>query len=267
MDPLSNRSFERAVGANGELFANPMKKDERESSLHIWSDWSLWKEFKEMATSDFSNHVISLALYSIPLFGSCIKLVDLIVWGNDFATRWSLEDLSLENMTERVKEELTGVKRRVAELQVNDCLYLLSFGVQYVAYKILGFTHAPVLLLGVLPAVALTTGFCMLLRVSEASEGLAGICAKQQKLDLHVLRHALERTRRTIREELKQDARELYIQLHKVFRYKIADVRDEANKILRDRKTENIFQAITTDNESAAIFQYVRARLEIISNL
>lgn len=260
MNSLDRTVLRRELGEH--IFALPSESEnENESSRFIWKEWNVKSLFVDKVRNEPKNHFIALALYSIPILGTAIKINDGILFAIDFGVRFDIEShWNFKAGVERFKDN-------VAELQVNDVIYFVTRVIYLVAFAVLG-------IITVTTAVDWGLFFTLLLvcslniRSIFADAGLSSTFKEIQKVDLVCLRKMLGLSKSRLRErEDLIEAKNLYVLLHRLFRYKVEDVEDEAKKIFESGLLERIQEKTCISEAEKLPFMYIGKRLEAIKDL
>ncbi len=193
MDRISD--FRAAPFHVDELFISPDKKATCNATEFYLTKWNMKERFVTCFKSDYKSHLLTVGLYSVPLLGSAIKLVDFIIVGPLFLGWYN----RLEN-SEDMLEKFESLQGNISQLQVNDLLFYFSRVIHLFALAVLGFALPEFIFSYVISDIIISMS-CMLVRYSMGRIGLDRLFRTYQNYDLLNLREMAKSNQRAERDE------------------------------------------------------------------
>lgn len=257
MDPID---YQISHTLDEEIFSFPIEdKKHPESIRYLLKSWNYYSNYKDRAFSNFSEHVAAFAIYWIPLFGDAMKLLEVTYFSKGLL-------IPGKNPISSPREFFETLQGRVAELDVNDTIYLLAKLTQIATCALLGITFSPISVY-ILFFWFILGSLCF--RDLFAHDILNSHFQMAQKVDLALCFQLLKKARDVLpyHDSQREVAKAGFIQLHNFFRYKSEDVQEKAKKILESGWLDSLYDVFVQHPTEQDIVRLLKKRIEILKDL
>ena len=95
--------------------------------------WEKMALFQDELTTNWKDHLVTFAIYATPVFGLLVKVVDGFICAICLVMPDNFSDPTVPK-----EDKFVDIKKRVAELQVNDFLYFAAQVVQIIFFTVIG---------------------------------------------------------------------------------------------------------------------------------